>query len=497
MAVPRTQKDLDAPRKPNGKDRLGTTVKVKNFGPIAKGEIDLRPLTVFVGPSNTGKSWLAVLIHALQKQFDAPVGQSSDDDEDMRAWLAARSSGGKAPIPPGIPKRIATRAFLSMPTYLREQLGIGDPGTLVRENTTEAKIGLSTGNEAAKIFWKFPDGNDWPDLYGRLKIRKGVARRFQDEILSRRNPELRALLAKKPSLEYLASMPDGTTTPWESALWEAIPTLLDDIRGPLAKARIFYLPAGRTGLMNTYQTIIRSFIREASKVKQQDPLDISDLTGVMGGFIAHIFSLGKLHSEQKLGELDQKLAQSVEKNILKGKITIGDINPFFPYFFYTPDRWKRPMPLMHASSMVSELAPVVLYLRYLVAPGDILILEEPESHLHPEAQVKLIDEVAKWVNAGVRVVLTSHSEWLLEAITNVIDQEKLSKGKSHDSPAIAEDSVGVWRFEQQERTQGTIIRELPLDPETGLYDTGYEDVADDLHNKWAANYSAIRNAKGQ
>ena len=44
-------------------------LSVSNFGPIAKAEIDLRPLTVFVGPSNTGKSYLAILIYALHKFF--------------------------------------------------------------------------------------------------------------------------------------------------------------------------------------------------------------------------------------------------------------------------------------------------------------------------------------------------------------------------------------------------------------------------------------------
>ena len=40
-------------------------LEVTNFGPIVEAAVDLRPLTVLVGPSNTGKSYLAILIYAL------------------------------------------------------------------------------------------------------------------------------------------------------------------------------------------------------------------------------------------------------------------------------------------------------------------------------------------------------------------------------------------------------------------------------------------------
>ena len=37
----------------------------KNFGPVKEAEIDLRPLTIFVGPNNTGKTYTAYYIWAL------------------------------------------------------------------------------------------------------------------------------------------------------------------------------------------------------------------------------------------------------------------------------------------------------------------------------------------------------------------------------------------------------------------------------------------------
>ena len=41
-------------------------VSATNLGPIKSGSVDLRPLTIFVGPSNTGKTYFAILIYALR-----------------------------------------------------------------------------------------------------------------------------------------------------------------------------------------------------------------------------------------------------------------------------------------------------------------------------------------------------------------------------------------------------------------------------------------------
>ena len=44
-------------------------ISVKNFGPITEANIDLRPLTVFIGPSNTGKTYFSAQIYALHEAF--------------------------------------------------------------------------------------------------------------------------------------------------------------------------------------------------------------------------------------------------------------------------------------------------------------------------------------------------------------------------------------------------------------------------------------------
>ena len=135
------------------------------------------------------------------------------------------------------------------------------------------------------------------------------------------------------------------------------------------------------------------------------------LSGVLADFLEQFIELGDL--PRSGSRRNEKLAARLEKAILGGSIRHeGSENReiSYPSFFYLPDGWKEDLPLMRASSMVSELAPVVLYLRHIVRSGVVLIIEEPESHLHPAMQVKFTRLLATAVRSGIRIIMTTHSE---------------------------------------------------------------------------------------
>lgn len=75
---------------------------------------------------------------------------------------------------------------------------------------------------------------------------------------------------------------------------------------------------------------------------------------------------------------------------------------------------------------VSQVLPVLI-LCYYVQEGSILILEQPEAHLHPKIQSDLADVLIDVVkNRNVQIFLESHSEHLLQRLTRRIAEEKLS-----------------------------------------------------------------------
>ncbi len=149
--------------------------------------------------------------------------------------------------------------------------------------------------------------------------------------------------------------------------------------------------------------------------------------------------------------------------------------------------------------MVSELAPVVLYLRHLVEPEDVLIIEEPESHLHPAMQVEFTRQLAGLVRAGIRVIVTTHSEWVLQELANVVRASTLPEGEREGiaggDVALDASQVGAWFFKPDPNGEGSTVSEIGLDEESGLYPTDFEEVARAMHNDWAEIVSRLGEAE--
>ena len=193
------------------------------------------------------------------------------------------------------------------------------------------------------------------------------------------------------------------------------------------------------------------------------------------------------------------LASKLEESVLGGDVRSDGSSGFniaIPAFRYQPKGWSENLPLTLASAMVSELAPVVLYLRHAVRPGDLLIIEEPESHLHPAKQVELIKLLTAAVRKGVRIILTTHSEWILEALENLIRISELPetarKEFDMDDSSLSKKMVGTWLFTQDQSRDGATVKEVVLDDEAGPFEVGFDDVALALHNELAAVSSRLQ-----
>ena len=69
-------------------------IEVTDLGPIAEAQVALRPLTVFVGPGNTGNSYFATLVYALHRHFGGrrPLGRWTMPENGNRIPISGEPS---------------------------------------------------------------------------------------------------------------------------------------------------------------------------------------------------------------------------------------------------------------------------------------------------------------------------------------------------------------------------------------------------------------------
>ena len=465
---------------------------VSDFGPIAKASVELRPLTVFIGPSNTGKSYLAILIYVLHKtlyQCFSPtqpraIATSPQLDKDVLDWTRRAILSEVLPdFPQSLDSQLRYR--VEQPRRLNERLldemrrcfSIWEPIETVRHQASprQVHIALSFPYESQEQAVRY---DVWlskaPYVEGQVSSAGTVSSQLDLYDVVRREQVIKGEQLRDRSTEEI--------------IFDVLDPLSSILLTPVSQ-NIYYLPAARSGLMDIHQALMSSLIQNATTVSPRSSM----LPGGIADFLDHLIRMGK---ESSLYHTHAAQAERLERNILQGTIRIERSVSDYPEFFYRSEKRKDDLPLRRASSMVSELASVVLYLRYLVRPGDVLIIEEPEAHLHPAMQAALARELARLVRSGVRIIMTTHSEWFLEKIGNLVRLSELSKKKragiEDEDVALSPHEVGAWLFKPCKRPKGSVVEEVKLDPETGLFPTDYGKTTETLYNEGARIFNRLQ-----
>ena len=511
-------------------------ISVRDFGPIAHGTVDLRPLTIFVGPSNTGKTYFAILVYALhgilngfsrlpvkntRREFfglgrpygKSSVGSADVAEEELQDVLGKLEAAGRPFTFSDLPKSVydVVEANIKDPSLLGADLraelercfALESVSDVVRMSGHANKMTISLNlSEEGRNLWNFSMDTSISDsdviTDGRIEdlvlFTEGWSESESSKILSR----IQHLVREKE--QNRGSLPDS----WFFSA-HGVGDLFEEIIHRAAGSNYVgthYLPAARSGIMQSHRVIASSLVARSARAGLEQFPEVPMFSGVMADFLQRLilydegsrygFALQQLARGGASSVRISDLADALELETLAGGIHVSK-SPLagYPEFVYRPNETEEDIRLSRASSMVSELAPVVLFLRGAVGTGDMLIIEEPEAHLHPAAQTQMATTLARLVRAGVRVVVTTHSDWLLKEIGNLMREgeldERVEENESEASLpcSLRSSDVGIWLFRRNGTSTGSTVEEIPFDRIEGVEPQDYEDVAEALYNRSA------------
>ena len=134
------------------------------------------------------------------------------------------------------------------------------------------------------------------------------------------------------------------------------------------------------------------------------------------------YSVSDEYSDERKVSLEEATEQWCSKLGLAEKIKTTDEADWGLGMKASPPGTDILLPLTSVGVGVSQLLPVVVCC-LLAEPGEVLLLEQPELHLHPALQQRLADFLICMSHSGRQLIVETHSEYILSRLRRRIAEE--------------------------------------------------------------------------
>jgi predicted ATPase len=155
------------------------------------------------------------------------------------------------------------------------------------------------------------------------------------------------------------------------------------------------------------------------------------------------------------------LAEEIETDILLGKIAVSEDGEIQ---FKPENAGNLALPVHLSASIIKNLSGLLIYLKHQAKENDLLIIDEPELGLHPDNQLRLARIFGKLINNGIRLLINTHSDYILRELNNLImlssvgcpAKNKMKAWGYSEDEAIKRELVGAYLFDTDKDAPGSV-----------------------------------------
>ncbi len=402
-------------------------VSVKNFGQIASASIDMSTFSLFVGHNNSGKTLMMQLIYGvidyLTRRIDIsehytfgelPITIDNTNFPEIEAAVNKVLHEKK--------DEIVFNTFnrqIPIEELWVEFWGIGHTFLLreLTEHDTEVYFPFEELDKESKYYLLCCD-QSW------LMRSKG-------------NPTDRELLESVIKAIFSKILLNNSSDHW---------------------TRFLFLPASRTGI----QLLYRQALANTLEMHNEQEENGFGVTKPVWDFMMFLLRYKQIpHSST----INYHIVSFINDHLIDGNLQIEEEE-----VLYTPKGTKLKVPFYLTSSMVNELSPLIHLLTTFKTPRCIFY-DEVETCLHPLKQIEMARLLVRMVNAGYKMIVSTHSDTMAAAIDNLIllsaakdrDEKAKKLGYNHEDFLKPEklDNVHVYQFIPDKNGRTTVTELAP------------------------------------
>lgn len=373
-------------------------VIIENLGVLKKASFELGDLTLICGHNNTGKTYATYALFGFlvngERLMNAGVSKQEIreilDDGVTRIDIRGYAKKAKKILSLGCQRytQLLPRIFASNSKYFKEtrfQVELGLDWELIRSTAFERKI-RSRKNEI--LLLSKPEGSDILEVSLSAETEKiGLPIGFIESEISDAINEI--IFGQYFSDPFIASSERTGVAIFSTELDFARNRLLEQMARAgkdIDPMELFFKS------YNDYALPVNAnvdFTRRVADITKED------------SFIA------KEHA-QILDEFT---------DIIGGEyISSGSDNSIY----FKPSGKCLRLTMGECSGAVRSMLDIGSYLRHIAKPGDLLMVDEPELSLHPENQRRVARLFARLINLGIRVFITTHSDYIIKELNTLI-----------------------------------------------------------------------------
>lgn len=449
---------------------------VSGFGPVEFADVELRPVTVFVGPNASGKSYLLYLIWslltvepdwaALLRTVEPRVRRLAEAPDEARAAEEVRG------IVEDLLRNFPALFARNLASLLKDVYMVSDLSQLVRKGHDRSEITVfdDEGDEAVDVAIA---------SHGELemKVKEALLDKIRKMEIYAKKKETHADQMER-DVDFLFLHVRGRAMAvrmddpiyFAVALWHFfVEPLGFGLNFTLSKRHVI-LPDGRAGILRGSEPLAYSLLAIPWR-------EVPTVSAVDRHFFAVMSTLSMNIANKTIAEVVDFVEEGVGARFLYRRE---------PPTMAVVDRQGVEYGVHRAPSGLRELAPLVYVIRHVLEPGSYLLVEEPEAHLHPDAQSVVARALAMLARRGVRVAFSTHSVHVVDELDALLKLSRLPPEEREGleyrrDEGLEPKDLAIYAFSREGKVERVSVTEEGIE----------ETALDKIHRELAGRHAKV------